>query len=467
MTDNKKNIQKNLIWGGRFNAGPADAMARLNVSIGFDKRLAVEDICASMAHADMLAAREIISAADNDVIQTGLKKIERELKTGTFAFRDEFEDIHMNVEARLQELIGDVAGRLHTARSRNDQVATDFRLWVRDKIDGLDQALGAYQSALIDLADDHAGQLIAGMTHLQNAQPVTFGHHLLAYVEMAGRDRARLRDCRVRLNENPLGAGALAGTSFPIDRDMTTSALGFDQPMANSIDAVSDRDFALEFLSALAIAAVHLSRLAEEIIIWSSQPFSWVTLDDAFSTGSSIMPQKRNPDGAELIRAKAGRMIANLTRLLIVLKGTPMSYVKDMQEDKEAVFDAVDNFALSLGAMTGMVQTLCINSELMAAAANKGHITATDMADWLVRSLDMPFRRAHEVTGRLVAMADQKAVGLAALSLDDMQTVEPGISDEIYGVLTPLAALDSRTSYGGTAPENVKAQIKAARIKYL
>ncbi len=467
MSDDKKNTQKNVLWGGRFSEGPADAMAKLNVSIGFDKRLALEDIRASRAHADMLAATSIISAEDNEAIQSGLKRIEREIRMGAFTYKSEHEDIHMNVEARLAEMIGDAAGRLHTARSRNDQVATDFRLWVRDEIEELDEALRAYQSALLNMADEHAGQLIAGMTHLQNAQPVSFGHHLLAYVEMAGRDRARLSDCRGRLNENPLGSGALAGTSFPIDRDMTTKALGFDRPMPNSMDAVSDRDFALEFLSALAIAAVHLSRLAEEIIIWSSQPFSYVTLDDAFSTGSSIMPQKRNADGAELIRGKAGRMISNLNSLLIVLKGTPLTYVKDMQEDKEVVFDAVDNFSLSIAAMTGMIETLTINTDIMAAAADKGHITATDLADCLVRVLNIPFRRAHKITGRLVAMADEKNVQLKQLSLGDMQGIEPGITDEVYDVLAPGAALNSRTSYGGTAPGNVKAQIKTAREKFL
>ena len=457
--ENNNKIAPNAMWGGRFARGPADAMNKLNASIGFDQKLAFEDIQGSRAHCAMLAQQGIITNDDRDDILQGLKDIEREIKAGNFNFREDREDIHMNIEARLAEIVGDAAGRLHTARSRNDQVATDLRLWVRGRIDELDAGLADYQRALIGLAAENVDTLIAGTTHLQAAQPVTFAHHLLAYVEMAGRDRGRLADCRARMNECPLGAGALAGTSFPIDRDMTAKALSFDAPMRNSMDAVSDRDFAVEFVFAITMAATHLSRMGEEIVIWASQPYGYVSLDDAYSTGSSIMPQKRNPDGAELIRAKVGRITGDLITLLTILKGLPMTYGKDLQEDKEAVFDAVEHFSLSLAAMTGMIETLGVNGSKMATAANSGHITATDLADWLVRVLDIPFRTAHEITGTLVAMADKNNCELSQLSLAAMQAVEARIDDRIFDVLSPANALNSRTSYGGTAPSEVAKQL--------
>ncbi len=446
-----------LQWGGRFGAGPAAVMQAINVSIGFDRKLAARDIDGSRAHAAMLAACAIITAADAAAIDAGLAQIATEITAGTFTFSDALEDIHTNIEVRLTEICGDAARRLHTARSRNDQVATDFRLFVRAAIDGIDGQVKDLMLALATKAADHAGTVMPGFTHLQTAQPVTFGHHLLAYVEMLARDRGRLADARTRLNECPLGAAALAGTSFPIDRHMTAAALGFARPTANSLDSVSDRDFALEFLSALSIMAMHLSRFAEEIIIWCSAPYRLITLSDAFTTGSSIMPQKRNPDAAELTRAKTGRIFGALMGLLTVMKGLPMAYAKDMQEDKEPVFDAVDAITLCLAATAGMVRDMTADTERMAALAGSGFSTATDLADWLVRVLKMPFRDAHHVTGQLVSLAEQKGVDLPALTLADMQFVEPRITDEIFGVLSVESSVASRTSHGGTAPKNVAA----------
>ena len=453
----------NALWGGRFAAGPDALMEAINASIGFDRRLYACDIAGSKAHAAMLADCGIITAEDAAAIQQGLDTILQEIESGAFAFKTALEDIHMNVEARLAELIGPAAGRLHTARSRNDQVATDFRLWVRDCIDGFDAALKDLQSALLDKAEAHADTVMPGFTHLQSAQPVTFGHHMLAYVAMFGRDRARLLDARKRVNESPLGAAALAGTSFPIDRAQTAAALGFDRPMANSLDAVSARDFALEFLAACAICAIHLSRLAEEIVVWSSAQFRFVSLSESFSTGSSIMPQKRNPDAAELVRAKAGRIIGALTGLSVVMKGLPLAYSKDMQEDKEPVFDAADSLSLCVRAMTGMIGEMTVNAGNLLAAASAGFATATDLADWLVRELGMPFRDAHRVTGALVKLAENRGGGLADLSLEEMQTVEPRLTGAVFGVLTVQYSVASRTSFGGTAPENVRAAVAAAR----
>jgi argininosuccinate lyase len=455
------------LWGGRFAAGPAAVMAEINVSIDVDRRLHAEDIAASRAHAAMLARRKIIAPRDARAIDKGLAAIGRELAEGRFVFKRDLEDIHMNVEARLAELIGAAAGRLHTARSRNDQVATDFRLWVRARIDGLDGALRMLQSALLEQAAAHAASVMPGMTHLQPAQPVTFGHHLMAYVEMLGRDRGRLADTRRRLNESPLGAAALAGTSFPIDRRMTAKALGFDRPTANSIDAVSDRDFALEFLAATSLCAVHLSRLAEELVIWVTPQFGFVRLGDAFTTGSSIMPQKRNPDAAELVRAKTGRVLGALVALTTVMKGLPLAYAKDMQEDKELVFLAADAIELSLAATTGMVADMRADERAMRRAAESGFSTATDLADWLVRRLGLPFREAHHVTGRLVRLAEERQVALADLPLADMRKVEKRITEEVRGVLTVERSVASRTSEGGTAPARVRAAIKAARRRFL
>jgi argininosuccinate lyase len=451
----------NKLWGGRFAGGPAAIMERINASIGFDRKLHAQDIAASKAHCAMLAATGIISRADADAILAGLDQISGEIAAGNFTIDPALEDIHMHVESRLAKIIGDAAGRLHTARSRNDQVATDFRLWVRDTIDNLDGDLGDLQRALLARAEEHAATLMPGFTHLQVAQPVTFGHHLMAYVEMFGRDRGRLADARRRLNENPLGSAALAGTSFPIDRHMTATALGFDRPTANSLDAVSDRDFALEFLSAASICAVHLSRLAEELVIWSSAQFRFASLSDSFSTGSSIMPQKRNPDAAELIRAKTGRIVGSLNTLLIVMKGLPLAYSKDMQEDKEPTFDAAESISLCVAAMTGMIADLKVNEKVLLASASTGFATATDLADWLVQNLDMPFRRAHHVTGSLVKLAEGKGCDLADLSLDDMRSVEPGITDAVFGVLTVEQSVASRRSYGGTAPDRVREAIAA------
>ncbi|GLQ05284.1 argininosuccinate lyase [Sneathiella chinensis] len=434
-------------------------MERINASIGFDKRLYAQDIAGSMAHSSMLMEQGIISREDGQKIQEGLQTILREIEAGNFKTDPKLEDIHMHVEARLRELIGDPAGRLHTARSRNDQVATDMRLWVRDTMDHLDGELADLIDALLSQADAHADTVMPGFTHLQAAQPVTFGHHMLAYVEMFGRDRSRLRDARARLNESPLGSAALAGTSFPIDREMTAKALGFDRPTANSLDGVSDRDFALEFLSFASICSMHLSRLAEEIVIWSSAQFRFVECSDSFSTGSSIMPQKKNPDAAELIRGKAGRSAGAFNALLMMMKGLPMTYGKDMQEDKEPVFDAADNLQLCLAAMSGMMRDITVNVDVLKAASGAGFSTATDLADWLVRSLNMPFRSAHHVTGTLVKMAEERGVGLEDLSLADMQTVEAGITDDIFSVLGVDNSVASRVSYGGTSPVRVREQI--------
>ena len=430
-------------------------MQEINASIGFDQKLWRQDIRGSLAHAAMLAKIGLISGEDEQAIRTGLADIAAEIEAGRFPFAVELEDIHMNIEARLTERIGEAGKRLHTARSRNDQVATDFRLWVRDAIDGLSAQITDVMLALAERAAAYAGDVMPGFTHLQTAQPVTFGHHLLAYVEMLDRDRGRLADCRKRLNVNPLGSAALAGTSFPIDRHMTAAALGFDRPTANSLDAVSDRDFALEFLSAAAISAMHLSRFAEEIVIWCSAPYRFIRLSDAFTTGSSIMPQKRNPDAAELVRAKTGRITGSLVGLLTVMKGLPLAYAKDMQEDKEPVFDAAEAWALCLAAIAGMTRDMTPVLERMRALAGSGFSTATDLADWLVRVLKLPFREAHHVTGRLVAMAEQRGVDLADLSLAEMQSVEAGITNDVFSVLTVDASVASRTSFGGTAPANV------------
>jgi len=457
----------NPLWGGRFAAGLNATMSEINASIDFDRRLYAQDIAASKAHAAMLAAKGIISRKDGRAIARGLETIRAEIEAGRFRFSKALEDIHMNIESRLADLIGEPAGRLHTARSRNDQVATDLRLWVRDAIDALEAALKGLQAALLAQAEQHAGTLMPGFTHLQPAQPITFGHHLMAYVEMFGRDRGRLKDCRVRLGECPLGAAALAGTSFPIDREMTAAALGFARPMANSIDAVSDRDFALEFLAAAALAGVHLSRLAEEIVIWSSEQFRFVRLSDAFTTGSSIMPQKRNPDAAELVRAKVGRLIADLNSLLIVMKGLPLTYGKDMQEDKVPVFEAADTLALALAAMTGMVRDMAADKAAMRAALSNGFITATDLADWLVRARGLPFRSAHQATGRLVRLAEERGCRLDQLSLADMRAIEPRISEEVFEVLRVENSVKSRASHGGTAPEQVRHAIARAKERYL
>ncbi|MBT3927346.1 MAG: argininosuccinate lyase [Rhodospirillaceae bacterium] len=468
MSGNPKNARgANTMWGGRFESAPDDLMTQINASVDFDRRLYAQDITASKAHAEMLVAQGIIPAEDGGKIQAGLDSIGEEIEHGKFAFKHELEDIHMNVEARLTEMIGAAAGRLHTARSRNDQVATDFRLWVRDALARSDDEMRDLQAALINRAEAHAATVMPGFTHLQSAQPVTFGHHLLAYVEMLGRDRGRLADCAVRLNECPLGAAALAGTSFPIDRQASAKALGFDRPTANSIDSVSDRDFALEALAMAAIAAMHLSRLAEELVIWSSAQFAFIRLSDGFSTGSSIMPQKRNPDAAELVRGKAGRVLGAFNGLVVMMKGLPLAYAKDMQEDKEPVFDAFETLELSVGAMRGMIADMTVNRDAMCAAAGSGFSTATDLADWLVRSLDLPFREAHHVTGRIVRAAEEAGCDLADLPLEAMQAMEPRITTAVYDVLGVENSVASRTSFGGTAPDNVRAAATAARDKYL
>jgi len=460
-THPKNSGAANAQWGGRFAGGPSAIMQDINASISFDKALWRQDIAGSLAHAAMLAKVGILSQDDLAAIRTGLGDIAQEIEAGRFDFSQDLEDIHMNIEARLSERIGEAGKRLHTARSRNDQVATDFRLWVRDAIDGIDTQVAALMHALATRALEHAGTAMPGFTHLQTAQPVTFGHHLMAYVEMLSRDRGRLADARARLNECPLGSAALAGTSFPIDRRMTAQALGFDRPTANSLDAVSDRDFALEYLSALTIMAMHLSRLSEEIVIWCSAPFSFVRLSDAFTSGSSIMPQKRNPDAAELVRAKVGRIAGSLVGLLTVMKGLPLAYAKDTQEDKEPVFDATDAIVLSLAAMDGMIRDLSANETRMREFAGSGFSTATDLADWLVRVLKLPFRTAHHVTGRIVGRAEAMGVDIAELSLADMQAEEAGITQDIFSVLTVEASIASRTSEGGTAPQNVAAQARA------
>ncbi len=467
MSPNDTSKPASAQWGGRFSGGPAEIMEKINASIGFDQRLFAQDIAGSLAHADMLVAQGILSPEDGQAIADGLDTISREFEAGKFKFSQALEDIHMNIEARLHKLIGEPAGRLHTARSRNDQVATDFRLWVRDAVDGLDEQLRELQTVLIDRAEQHAALIMPGFTHLQTAQPVTFGHHLLAYVEMFGRDRGRFADCRRRLNESPLGAGALAGTSFPIDRQHTAAALGFDRPMANSLDAVSDRDFALEFLAAAAIAMTHVSRLSEEIVIWCSDGFGFVRLSDAYTTGSSMMPQKRNPDAAELSRAKAGRVFGDLMTLLTVMKGLPLAYSKDMQEDKEPVFDANDSLALALAAMAGMVGDLEPIPDAMRAAAAQGYPTATDLADWLVSVAGLPFREAHRVTGEIVKAAAARGVMLDQFPVSDMQAIDARITEDVLSVLSVDAALARRTSEGGTAPDNVRAAVAAARERFL
>ncbi len=455
MTDKSANT----MWGGRFAAGPDAIMEAINASIGFDQRMASQDIAGSRAHAAMLAATGILSDKDVEAIREGLLTVLSEIEGGTFEFSTALEDIHMNVEARLKEVIGEPAGRLHTGRSRNDQVATDFKLWVRDQFDAAEGALLSLIAALLDQAEAGADWVMPGFTHLQTAQPVTWGHHMMAYVEMFGRDLSRVRDARARMNESPLGAAALAGTSFPIDRAMTAQALGFDRPAANSLDAVSDRDFALEFLSTASICAMHLSRFAEELVIWSSAQFRFVTLSDRFSTGSSIMPQKKNPDAAELIRAKVGRIYGANTALMMVMKGLPLAYSKDMQEDKEQVFDAADNWMLALAAMDGMVRDMTANRASLAAAAGSGFSTATDLADWLVRVLGLPFRDAHHITGALVAMAEGQGIDLPDLTLDQMKSAHDGITKDVFDVLGVENSVASRTSYGGTAPVQVRAQI--------
>ena len=449
----------NRMWGGRFSSGPDAIMEEINASIGFDHRLYRQDIAGSIAHARMLAETGILSAEDRDAIVKGLEAVQAEIEQQKFTFSRALEDIHMNVESRLKELIGEPAGRLHTARSRNDQVATDFRLYVRDAIDTLITQISTLQLALVNRAEEEAETIMPGFTHLQTAQPVTLGHHLLAYVEMLGRDAGRLRDARARLNESPLGAAALAGTSFPIDRHMTAEALGFDRPAANSLDAVSDRDFVLETLAAAGICAVHLSRFAEELVIWSSAQFGFIRLSDKFSTGSSIMPQKRNPDAAELVRAKIGRILGALTSLMVVMKGLPLAYSKDMQEDKEVAFDALDSLSLSLAAMTGMAGDLAVNRERMREAASAGFSTATDVADWLVRVANVPFREAHHITGRVVALAEERGIGLESLTIEDFKSVDERIDSRIHKVLGVENSVRSRVSYGGTAPDNVLAQV--------
>ena len=453
------NTSSNQMWGGRFASGPDAIMEAINASIGFDQRLATQDIAGARAHAAMLAAQSIISDSDFEAIEEGLITILSEIEAGKFVFSSKLEDIHMNIEARLKDLVGEPASRLHTARSRNDQVATDFKLWVRDQLDACEVALTGLIHALIAQAEQGADWVMPGFTHLQTAQPVTWGHHMMAYVEMFGRDLSRLRDARKRMSECPLGAAALAGTSFPIDRNSTAAALGFDRPAANSLDAVSDRDFALEFLGLASICAMHLSRFAEELVIWSSAQFRFVSLSDRFSTGSSIMPQKKNPDAAELIRAKIGRIFGANVALMLVMKGLPLAYSKDMQEDKEQVFDAADNLLLALAAMQGMVADLQANKAALCAAAGAGFSTATDLADWLVRSLNMPFRDAHHVTGSLVALAEAEKCELQDLSLTQMHSVDPAITKEVYDVLGVENSVASRISYGGTAPAQVRAQI--------
>jgi argininosuccinate lyase len=455
--------KSNAMWGGRFSAQPDALMEAINASIGFDQKLYRQDIAGSKAHATMLAECGILSADDADSIHRGLDTILSEIESGAFVFSSALEDIHMNIEARLREMIGDAAGRLHTARSRNDQVATDIRLYLRDQIDALDADILMLQRLLVDKAEAHADTLMPGFTHLQSAQPVTFGHHMLAYVEMLQRDRGRFADARRRMNECPLGAAALAGTSFPIDRDQTASALGFDRPTGNSLDSVSARDFALEILSAGSILAIHLSRFCEEIVVWSSAQFRFVTLPDSFTTGSSIMPQKRNPDAAELIRAKSGRVIGALVTLMTVMKGLPLAYSKDMQEDKEPLFDALSTLSLSVAAMTGMVSGMEPVEDRLREAAGAGFATATDLADWLVRVAGLPFREAHHVTGRIVALAEEHGRDLHELTLGDMQAIHPSITQAVFDVLSVEASVASRTSYGGTAPDQVRLQARRWR----
>jgi argininosuccinate lyase len=451
------------MWGGRFGGGPAALMREINASIGFDKRLWREDIAASIAHVAMLETQGIVPEADASVIAEGLERIQDEYALKGVPEDPALEDIHMHVEARLAALIGPAAGRLHTARSRNDQVATDFRLWVRAVIDEADDALAAFQRVLVARAEEHADSVMPGFTHLQAAQPVTLGHHLMAYYEMLRRDRSRFADARARLNESPLGAAALAGTSFPIDRDATAAALGFDRPTANSLDSVSDRDFALDYLMAATQCALHLSRLAEELVIWASQPFGFVALPDAFSTGSSIMPQKRNPDAAELVRGHSGRIAGAMVSLVMTMKALPLAYSKDMQDDKPPVFEAHDLLMLSLQALAGMVEATAFRTDRMRAAAEAGFSTATDLADWLVRAAGIPFREAHHITGRAVKLAEEQGCGLADVDLAALREIDPRIDERVYEVLTVDASINSRTSYGGTAPQRVREQIAKAR----
>ena len=455
----------NAMWGGRFTSGPDAVMEAINASIDVDQRMATQDINGSRAHAKMLAQQGIISASDAQAIDDGLGKVAEEIQHGLLTFKRELEDIHMNVEARLREIIGEPAGRLHTGRSRNDQVATDFRLWVRDSMDRVDAGLKTLIGALLERADAEVETILPGFTHLQPAQPVTLGHHLMAYVEMFSRDRGRFTDARARLNESPLGAAALAGTPYPLDREMTASALGFDGPTRNSLDSVSSRDFALEYLAASSILAMHLSRMAEEMVVWSSASFGFISFTDAWSTGSSIMPQKRNPDAAELLRAKIGRIFGAFTSLLLTMKGLPLAYSKDMQEDKEVTFLAADAVELSLAAAVGLVEDFQPNRENMRAACLQGHLTATDLADWLVRSLNLPFREAHHVTGTLVALADTKSCRLDELSLDDLKSVHADITQDIFEVLSVEASVASRQSFGGTAPDRVREAIAAAKAR--
>lgn len=464
MSENEQG--KSAIWGGRFAGGPSQLMQDINASISYDQKLYAQDIRGSKAHATMLCHTGILSAQDEADIHRGLDQIQQEIEQGSFVFDVRLEDIHMNIETRLSELVGDAARRLHTARSRNDQVATDLRLWLRDRLDEIDKALGHLQTALLVKADAHAQTLMPGFTHLQTAQPVTFGFHLMAYVEMIGRDRGRFADARARLNESPLGAAALAGTSFPIDRHMTAAALGFARPMENAMDAVSSRDFAIEFLAAAAICATHLSRLAEEIVIWSTDRFAFISLSDAFTTGSSIMPQKRNPDAAELVRAKPGRIMGALITLLTVLKGLPLAYGKDMQEDKEPVFDAEANIMLAITAMTGMIDDMTAKPEAMRDALGAGHPTATDLADFMVRELAMPFRDAHHAAGSIVALADDKSCGLEDLQFEDMAAIEPRLTEAVLSVLSVEGAARARTSFGGTAPDEVRRHIASARERF-
>ncbi len=453
----------NAMWGGRFAEGPAAVMREINASIPFDKRLWKQDIAGSKAHVAMLGAQGIVSAEDAATIAAGLDRVAADYAANGVVEDLVLEDIHMQTEARLADAIGPVAGRLHTARSRNDQVATDFRLWVRDAIDQVLAALGGFQAALLVRAEEHAASVMPGFTHLQSAQPVTLGHHLMAYHAMIARDVSRFADARVRMNRSPLGSAALAGTGFPIDREMTARALGFDGPMTNSLDGVSDRDFALDYLVAATQCALHLSRLAEEFVLWASQPFGFVALSDQWSTGSSIMPQKRNPDAAELVRGHSGRIMGCMTALMVTMKGLPLAYSKDMQDDKPPVFEAHDLLALSIAAMTGMVESATFRTERMRAVAEAGFATATDLADWLVREAGLPFREAHHVTGRAVKRAEDLGIALDALSIDDLKAIDARIDDRVYGVLSVDASVASRTSFGGTAPANVRAAIRAAR----
>ena len=453
------------MWGGRFAQGPAAVMEAINASINIDQRMAEEDIAGSLAHAAMLGATGVISSDDSATIQRGLEHVRDEIRAGELQWSPALEDVHMNIEARLKEVIGDAAGRLHTARSRNDQVATDFRLWLRSACDRIDVMLVDYQRALVAQAEEHVDQVMPGFTHLQTAQPVSLAHHLLSYVELAERDRGRFADARRRLNESPLGCAALAGTAFPIDRDMTSKSLGFDRPMGNSLDGVAARDFALEVLSAASICAVNLSRFADEIVLWCTRRFGFASLSDAWSTGSSIMPQKRNPDAAELVRAKPGRIIGSLTGLLTVMKGLPLAYSKDLQEDKAPTFQAIDDLELALLAMAGMAGDLTFNGAAMEAAAGEAYSDATDLADWVVRELDKPFRDAHHISGSIVKAAEDRNVTLSDLPLKVMQSVEPGIDERIFSVLSARASMESRTSYGGTSPVRVREQVAAWKLR--